>query len=171
MDDDLPGYFDEPDPEPEPRAGVAVLVPPRPRVRPWATEELVPLGAATQPATPSAVVVQVVPIRPDDAARRLAAWATSTATRRRPWFAGRDRLVVRPGRTYAPAAGRTCCAWHVRVDVRSPARPAMTIEVGCAPWSTTRAELHVVPVRTVRDRRRYYRAAHAVLDRLVRELR
>jgi hypothetical protein len=48
----------------------------------------------------------------------------------------------------------------------------LTIELGCGPWSSTRSELHVVPARPVRgDRRRYYRAAHAVLDRVARELR
>jgi hypothetical protein len=167
VDDDLPGYFDEPDPGPETERAGALLAPPRPRTP---THGLIPVGVATQPPTASTVVVQVVPLWPDVASARLGAWAVTAAGRRRPWFVGRDRLLVRSERV-RPAGARSCCPWHIRVDVRGYGRPGLPIDVGCAAWSSTRAELHVAPVRAVRDRRRYYRAAHAVLDRLVRDLR
>jgi hypothetical protein len=161
-DDDLPSYFDEPSPPPAPNEGAATLLLARadaPAVRP-AEAALVPVGVAVQPPTPTTVVVQVVPVAPDVASAHVRRWAASLR-------AGRDVLVVR-----GTTGVRPCCPTHVRVDVRRRARPSLTIELGCGPWSSTRSELHVVPARPVRgDRRRYYRAAHAVLDRLARELR
>lgn len=159
--DDLPSYLeldaDEPAPPTRPLTQADVSAA-RPIGTPVAT--LVPVDAAVQPATPSTVVVQVVPVASDIAFAHVHAWSASLR-------AGRDALTVR-----GTTASRPCCASHVRVDVRRRGRPPMTIELGCGPWSSTRAELHVVPARRVRgDRRRYYRAAHAVLDRLVRELR
>jgi hypothetical protein len=158
--DELPGYFDldtDGPPRPAPRSLMQADVrAPRPIT---AAATLVPLDAAVHPPTPSTVVVQVVPVAPDVASAHVRAWSASLR-------AGRDALAVRD--TTGP---RPCCASHVRVDVHRRGRRAMTIELGCGPWSSTRSELHVVPARAVRgDRRRYYRAAHAVLDRLAREL-
>jgi hypothetical protein len=159
--DDLPSYFDlETDaPPPAVRSLAHADAPTAPPVVP-AMATLVPLDVAVNPPTPSAVVVQVVPVAPDVASAHVRAWSAVLR-------AGRDALTVRG--TTPP---RPCCASHVRVEVRRRGRPPLTIEVGCGPWSSARAELHVVPARHVRgDRRRYYRAAHAVLDRLARDLR
>jgi hypothetical protein len=159
--DDLPAYFDVDTDEPPPPVTRSLVQADVAAPRPAPTvATLVPVGVAVQPPTPSTVVVQVVPVAPDVASAHVRAWSASLR-------AGRDALTVRG--TTAP---RPCCASHVRVDVRRRGRPPLAIELGCGPWSSTRAELHVVPARAVRgDRRRYYRAAHAVLDRLVRELR
>lgn len=159
MDEDLPGYFDVEDPpvrQPRTPPAPPAPVPPPPLPRPKGS--LIPVGVATQPPTATTVVVQVVPTPPDVAARRLEAWARTASAR--PWRVGHDRLDVA-----LPSDG------HVRVVVRRRARPPLAIDVACGPWSTTRAEFHVVPARPVHDRSRYFRAAHAVLDRLVRELR
>lgn len=160
--DDLPSYLelDADGPAPPAMRTLAPAHVPRPRPSAPPVGTLVPVGVAVHPPTPSTVVVQVVPVAPDVASAHVHAWAASLR-------AGRDALTVR-----GTTASRPCCASHVRVDVRRRGRPPLTIELGCGPWSSTRAELHVVPARQVRgDRRRYYRAAHAVLDRLVRELR
>jgi hypothetical protein len=159
--DELPGYFDldTDDPaQPAARSLVHADVPaPRPTT---AAATLVPIDAAVHPPTPSTVVVQVVPVAPDVASAHVRTWRASLR-------AGRDALAVR-----GTTGSRPCCASHVRVDVRRLGRRSLTIELGCGPWSSTRSELHVVPARPVRgDRRRYYRAAHAVLDRVARELR
>lgn len=166
-DGDLPSYFDDAPPPPPPMTattGTPTLLLARvdiPRaIAPAATATLVPVDAAVHPPTPTTVVVQVVPVAHDVASAHVLGW--STAIR-----AGRDALAVR-----GTTGERPCCASHVRIEVRRRGRPPLTIELGCGPWSSTRSELHVVPARPVRgDRRRYYRAAHAVLDRLVRELR
>ena len=160
--DDLPSYFELDAGEPAPPAmrplTQADTAAPRPIAPRVAT--LVPVDVAVHPPTPSTVVVQVVPVAPDVAAAHVHAWSASLR-------AGRDALTVR-----GTTPSRPCCASHVRLDVRRRGRPPLTIELGCGPWSSTRSELHVVPARAVRgDRRRYYRAAHAVLDRLARELR
>lgn len=168
MDDELPGYFDDDQPVPgaapagaPPVVSTLLVAPPPAPPAPRPASTLIPLAVAAHPPTATTVVVQVVPVRPDIAARVVSAWTS-------PLRAGRDRLTVR-GTT---SGGACACASHVRVDVRGRARPPLAIEVGCAPWSSGRAELHVVPARAVRgDRRRYYRAAHALLDALVRELR
>lgn len=159
--EDLPGYFDLATDDGPQHATRSLMHADVPLVRPTpAAATLVPLDAAAHPPTPSTVVVQVVPVAPDVASARVRAWSASLRTRD-------DVLTVRD--TTGP---RPCCASHVRVDVHRRGRRSLTIELGCGPWSSTRSELHVVPARPVRgDRRRYYRAAHAVLDRLARELR
>ena len=81
--------------------------------------------------------------------------------------AGPDRVELGPP-DHHRAGGVTCrlsCDLHRRARWR-----CLHLELEVTPWSSSRTELHLRPLRRLRSTNRYFDAGQEVLDRIAAEL-